>query len=63
MVDDIPSPSGISMVGAASVVVFYWIHMALTDAMTFSAQGVEITLFVSAFLAQYIPLIVLKEEM
>jgi len=62
MADDIPSPAAISMVGAASVVVFYWIHMALTDAMTFSAQGVEVTLFISAFLAQYIPLAMLEER-
>lgn len=57
------SPAGISFVGALSVILFYWIYAALVSTADIMVTGVEITVFVSAFLSQYIPLALLKDEL
>ena len=59
--DTIPSPAAISFVGAAAVVIFYWLHLAALE-LSVGTSGVEITVFIAAFLAQYIPLMAIKSE-
>ena len=59
--DTIPSPAGISLVGASAVVIFYWLHLAALG-IAIGTSGVEITVFIAAFLAQYIPLAAIKSE-
>ena len=60
--DTIASPSGVSLVGGLAVVAFYWVHLAASG-IDIGAGGVEITLFISAFLAQYIPLEIIRTKL
>lgn len=61
--DEFPSPAVISLVGAIAVVLFYWLHLwAVGDGFAWDEDGVEITLFIAAFLAQYIPLAGIKSR-
>lgn len=60
--NDLPSPASLSFVGAVSVLVVYWLHLALLGLPLANETGVSITILVSAFLAQYIPLRLLKME-
>ena len=62
MDDNIPSPAGISFIGAAAVVIFYWLHIVALGVTVEPGTGIEITLFISAFLAQYIPLTAINTE-
>ncbi|QGA80950.1 hypothetical protein [Candidatus Nanohalobium constans] len=62
MEERIPSPAGISLIGAATVVILYWVHLVALGT-GIGETGVEITLFISAFLAQYIPLAALKSDL
>ena len=59
--DTIPPPAGISLVGAAAVVIFYWLHLAALE-IGIGTSGVEITIFIAAFLAQYIQLAAIKSQ-
>jgi hypothetical protein len=61
MADEIPSPAGISLIGAVAVVVFYWLHLAAVNAVS-AAPGIEVTLFIAAFLAQFIPLSMIEDR-
>ena len=61
--EDIPSPAGISLAGAIAVILVYWVHLALISQPLINENGVSITIFVSAFVAQYIPLRVLKTRL
>jgi len=59
--DVIPNPAGISFVGAAAVVISYWVYLAALQ-QSIGTSGVDITIFIAAFLAQYIPLAAIKSR-
>lgn len=61
--EDLPSFSALSLVGAAAVVIVYWIHLALINRPLIDETGVSLTIFISAYLAQYLPLRALKTRL
>lgn len=64
--DEMIMPAAAALIGALAVVVFYWIHNAAVngqDVQMISDTGVEITLFIAAFLSQYIPLKILEDRL
>jgi hypothetical protein len=61
--DDMVAPAGVALVGALAVVIFYWLHQLVFGIDLVTETGVEITLFIAAFLAQYIPLKILEDRL
>jgi hypothetical protein len=45
-----------SLAGAIGVLLVYWFHLFLMEFPITDDTGVSVTIFVSAFVAQYIPL-------
>lgn len=56
-------PVAVALVGGLAVVVFYWLHNAAVGVQMISETGVEITLFITAFLSQYSPLKMLEDRL
>lgn len=49
-------PVTTSIAGAIGVLAVYWFHLFLMELSVTDSTGVSITIFLSAFTAQYIPL-------
>ena len=62
MHDEMVAPVGVVLVGAMTVVLFYWVHRAVLGIGLMSANSVEVTLFLAAFLSQYIPLKIAEDR-
>lgn len=54
--DDGLGPAITSLIGAIAVVLAYWLHLYLVAEPVPRDNGIEITIFIASFLAQYIPL-------
>ena len=64
MIDEIDiNPLGTGFSGGIAVVLVYWIYLALVSRPPLEEAGVSITIFLSAMIAQYIPLRVLEMRM
>lgn len=61
--DEMVMPVAVALVGCLAVVVFFWLHNAAVGVQMISETGVEITLFIAAFLSQYIPLKILEDRL
>lgn len=59
--ENVPAAT-ISLLGALAVLLVYWAHLALLELPLVNDTGVSLTVLISAFLAQYIPLKIMKRE-
>lgn len=45
-----------SFIGAVGILLVYWFHLFLMEVPLTDDTGVSVTIFIAAFVAQYIPL-------